>query len=170
MIHRRRFSHESLLFFALFSFFLSFLPLSSRFLTAFLSLLFLSFLGRGRPRCAQYALLARLFLCAQSALLARLFRYAQYALLARLFRYAQYAALWACYCCAIRTPGALCSRFTASIRAPTASCRQFPILDTSSTCGTCSPFLAHPSESPLRTAYSFTFIDGQARRKQQKFH
>ena len=145
MIHRRRFSHESLLFFALFSFFLSFLPLSSRFLTAFLSLLFLSFLGRG------------------------LFRYAQYALLARLFRYAQYAALWACYCCAIRTPGALCSRFTASIRAPTASCRQFPILDTSSTCGTCSPFLAHPSESPLRTAYSFTFIDGQARRKQQKF-
>ena len=133
MIHRRRFSHESLLFFALFSFFLSFLPLSSRFLTAFLSLLFLSFLGRG------------------------------------LFRYAQYAALWACYCCAIRTPGALCSRFTASIRAPTASCRQFPILDTSSTCGTCSPFLAHPSESPLRTAYSFTFIDGQARRKQQKF-
>ena len=145
MIHRRRFSHESLLFFALFSFFLSFLPLSSRFLTAFLSLLFLSFLGRG------------------------LFRYAQYALLARLFRCAQYAALWACYCCAIRTPGALCSRFTASIRAPTASCRQFPILDTSSTCGTCSPFLAHPSESPLRTAYSFTFIDGQARRKQQKF-
>ena len=145
MIHRRRFSHESLLFFALFSFFLSFLPLSSRFLTAFLSLLFLSFLGRG------------------------LFRYAQYALLARLFRYAQYAALWACYCCAIRTPGALCSRFTASIRAPTASCRQFPILDTSSTCGTCIPFLAHPSESPLRTAYSFTFIDGQARRKQQKF-
>ena len=145
MIHRRRFSHESLLFFALFSFFLSFLPLSSRFLTAFLSLLFLSFLGRG------------------------LFRYAQYALLARLFRYAQYAALWACYCCAIRTPGALCSRFTASIRAPTASCRQFPILDTSSTCGTCSPFLAHPSEFPLRTAYSFTFIDGQARRKQQKF-
>ena len=145
MIHRRRFSHESLLFFALFSFFLSFLPLSSRFLTAFLSLLFLSFLGRGLFRCAQYALLARLF------------------------RYAQYAALWACYCCAIRTPGALCSRFTASIRAPTASCRQFPILDTSSTCGTCSPFLAHPSESPLRTAYSFTFIDGQARRKQQKF-
>ena len=157
MIHRRRFSHESLLFFALFSFFLSFLPLSSRFLTAFLSLLFLSFLGRGLFRYAQYALLARLF------------RYAQYALLARLFRYAQYAALWACYCCAIRTPGALCSRFTASIRAPTASCRQFPILDTSSTCGTCSPFLAHPSESPLRTAYSFTFIDGQARRKQQKF-
>ena len=169
MIHRRRFSHESLLFFALFSFFLSFLPLSSRFLTAFLSLLFLSFLGRGLFRCAQYALLARLFRCAQYALLARLFRYAQYALLARLFRYAQYAALWACYCCAIRTPGALCSRFTASIRAPTASCRQFPILDTSSTCGTCSPFLAHPSESPLRTAYSFTFIDGQARRKQQKF-
>ena len=157
MIHRRRFSHESLLFFALFSFFLSFLPLSSRFLTAFLSLLFLSFLGRGLFRYAQYALLARLF------------RYAQYALLARLFRCAQYAALWACYCCAIRTPGALCSRFTASIRAPTASCRQFPILDTSSTCGTCSPFLAHPSESPLRTAYSFTFIDGQARRKQQKF-
>ena len=157
MIHRRRFSHESLLFFALFSFFLSFLPLSSRFLTAFLSLLFLSFLGRGLFRYAQYALLARLFRCAQ------------YALLARLFRYAQYAALWACYCCAIRTPGALCSRFTASIRAPTASCRQFPILDTSSTCGTCSPFLAHPSESPLRTAYSFTFIDGQARRKQQKF-
>ena len=145
MIHRRRFSHESLLFFALFSFFLSFLPLSSRFLTAFLSLLFLSFLGRGLFRCAQYALLARLFRCAQ------------------------YAALWACYCCAIRTPGALCSRFTASIRAPTASCRQFPILDTSSTCGTCSPFLAHPSEFPLRTAYSFTFIDGQARRKQQKF-
>ena len=157
MIHRRRFSHESLLFFALFSFFLSFLPLSSRFLTAFLSLLFLSFLGRGLFRYAQYALLARLFRCAQ------------YALLARLFRCAQYAALWACYCCAIRTPGALCSRFTASIRAPTASCRQFPILDTSSTCGTCSPFLAHPSEFPLRTAYSFTFIDGQARRKQQKF-
>ena len=157
MIHRRRFSHESLLFFALFSFFPSFLPLSSRFLTAFLSLLFLSFFGRGLFRYAQYALLARLF------------RYAQYTLLARLFRYAQYAALWACYCCAIRTPGALCSRFTASIRAPTASCRQFPILDTSSTCGTCSPFLAHPSESPLRTAYSFTFIDGQARRKQQKF-
>ena len=158
MIHRRRFSHESLLFFALSSFFFpSFLPLSSRFLTAFLSLLFLSFLGRGLFRYAQYALLARLF------------RYAQYALLVRLFRCAQYAALWACYCCAIRTPGALCSRFTASIRAPTASCRQFPILDTSSTCGTCSPFLAHPSEFPLRTAYSFTFIDGQARRKQQKF-
>ena len=169
MIHRRRFSHESLLFFALFSFFLSFLPLSSRFLTAFLSLLFLSFLGRGLFRYAQYALLARLFRYAQYALLARLFRCAQYALLARLFRCAQYAALWACYCCAIRTPGALCSRFTASIRAPTASCRQFPILDTSSTCGTCSPFLAHPSEFPLRTAYSFTFIDGQARRKQQKF-
>ena len=145
MIHRRRFSHESLLFLRFFLFFPSFLPLSSRFLTAFLSLLFLSFLGRGLFRCAQYALLARLFRCAQ------------------------YAALWACYCCAIRTPGALCSRFTASIRAPTASCRQFPILDTSSTCGTCSPFLAHPSESPLRTAYSFTFIDGQARRKQQKF-
>ena len=157
MIHRRRFSHESLLFLRFFLFFPSFLPLSSRFLTAFLSLLFLSFLGRGLFRCAQYALLARLFRCAQ------------YALLARLFRCAQYAALWACYCCAIRTPGALCSRFTASIRAPTASCRQFPILDTSSTCGTCSPFLAHPSESPLRTAYSFTFIDGQARRKQQKF-
>ena len=64
MVHRRRFSHESLLFFGSFSFFSVcfsvFFAASSRFLTAFLSLLFLScFLGRGLFRCAQYALLAR---------------------------------------------------------------------------------------------------------------
>ena len=41
MIHRRRFSHESLLFFALFSFF--FFRLFCRFLLAFLPLFYLSF-------------------------------------------------------------------------------------------------------------------------------
>ena len=40
MIHRRRFSHESLLFFALFSFFFR---LFCRFLLAFLPLFYLSF-------------------------------------------------------------------------------------------------------------------------------